>query len=99
MIILLVSASFDRIRPMTNKKVTLYSTPTCHFCHLVKDFFTQNKVDYTEFNVQSDLARRQEMIDKSDQMGVPVIAIADQEGKEDIVIGFEPGTLVELLSL
>lgn len=66
---------------------------------MTKDFFAQNKVDYTEFDVQSDMFRRQEMMEKSGQMGVPVIVIADNDGKEELVVGFDQGTLIELLGL
>jgi glutaredoxin 3 len=64
--------------------VTIYSTPTCHFCHAAKDFFTANKVAYTEHNVATDLPKRQEMIQKSGQMGVPVITIDDS-----VIVGFD----------
>ena len=74
--------------------VTIYSTPTCHFCHAAKDFFTENKVAFTDHNVASDLARRQEMIQKSGQMGVPVISIDD-----NIVVGFDEERLKELLGV
>ena len=84
---------------MSNKKVTIYSTPSCHYCHMTKEFLTQNKVAYTEYDVQSDIARRKEMMEKSDQMGVPVIAIADEKGEEKILIGFDQSALVELLGL
>lgn len=67
-----------------DKPVTIYSTPTCHFCNLAKDFFKENNVSYTEHNVASDLEKRQEMIDKSGQMGVPVIVIGD-----DLIVGFD----------
>lgn len=73
--------------------VTIYSTPTCHFCHAAKDFFTENKVAFTDHNVASDLAKRQEMIQKSGQMGVPVISIDN-----DIVVGFDEERLKELLA-
>ena len=74
--------------------VTIYSTPTCHFCHAAKDFFTANHVPYTEYNVASDLEKRKEMIEKSGQMGVPVIAV---DGK--YVVGFDEGRLRELLAI
>lgn len=67
-----------------DKTVTIYSTPTCHFCQMAKEFFTQNNVSYTEHNVASDMEKRQEMIDKSGQMGVPVILIGDE-----IIVGFD----------
>ena len=68
---------------MKNKKITIYSTPTCHFCNLAKDFFKEKGVKYEEFNVATDLAKRKEMVELSGQMGVPVIAIG-----KDIVVGF-----------
>jgi len=51
------------------KNVTIYSTPTCHFCHMAKDFFMDNNVAYTEYNVASDMEKRKEMVEKSGQMG------------------------------
>lgn len=67
-----------------DKSVTIYSTPTCHFCQMAKEFFTANNVSYTEHNVASDMEKRQEMIDKSGQMGVPVIVIGDE-----LIVGFD----------
>ena len=77
-----------------NKTVTIFSTPTCHFCHLAKDFFTENNIAFTDNDVAIDLVKRQEMIELTGQMGVPVIKIDD-----DIVIGFDEGKVRELLGL
>ncbi len=77
-----------------DKTVTIYSTPVCHFCHAAKDFFTDNKVAYTEHDVAADAEKRQEMIEMTGQMGVPVIRIGS-----DVVVGFDEGKLKELLSL
>jgi glutaredoxin-like YruB-family protein len=57
------------------KKVEIYSTPTCHFCHMAKDFFKENNIAYTEYDVATDLEKRKEMVKLTDQMGVPVIVI------------------------
>lgn len=76
------------------KKVTIYSTPTCHFCGLAKDFFKANNVAYEEYNVGSDMAKRAEMIEKSGQMGVPVIVIDDE-----IIVGFNEPKIKEYLEL
>ena len=76
------------------KDVAIYSTPTCHFCHAAKDFFTANGVKYTEYNVASDLPRRKEMIEKSGQMGVPVITVGS-----DLIVGYDEGRLKELLAV
>ncbi len=77
---------------MAQPQVTIYSTPTCHFCHAAKDFFTDNHIEFTDYNVASDLAKRQEMIQKSGQMGVPVIDIGGE-----LVVGFDEERLRELL--
>ena len=79
---------------MNDKQVTIYTTPTCHYCKAVKEFFTNHNVKYTEFDVQADAVKRQEMIEKSGQMGVPVIYIG-----EEMVIGFDEERLTQLLGL
>lgn len=76
------------------KKVFIYSTPTCHFCHMAKDFFTANGIVYTEYNVATDLEKRKEMMDLTGQMGVPVIDIDDQ-----IVVGFNKPQVAKMLGL
>lgn len=85
---------------MNNKKVAIYSTPTCHFCRAVKDFFKASGVAYEEYDVAADLARRQEMFDKSNQMGVPVITVSEPDGSnEEFVIGYDEPRLSSLLGL
>lgn len=76
------------------KTVTIYSTPSCHFCHAAKDFFSENNVAFTDFDVASDLTKRQEMIELTGQMGVPVIRIGD-----DVVVGFDEAKVKELLGV
>ncbi|PIQ66214.1 MAG: NrdH-redoxin [Candidatus Zambryskibacteria bacterium CG11_big_fil_rev_8_21_14_0_20_42_18] len=76
------------------KNVTIYSTPTCHFCHAAKEFFKANNVQFTDHDVSSDTQKRDEMLQKSGQMGVPVIFIDDQ-----MVIGFDEGKLKSLLGV
>lgn len=76
------------------KIVTIYSTPVCHFCHAAKEFFTENNVKYTEFDVAADQEKRQEMIEMTGQMGVPVIRIDN-----DVVVGFDEDKVKELLGV
>lgn len=76
------------------KNVTIYSTPTCHFCHMAKDFFTANSIVYTEYDVASNLEKRKEMMEKSGQMGVPVIVIGD-----DLIVGFDQAKISQLLGV
>ena len=75
-------------------KVIVYSTPSCHFCHMAKDFFKEKNVAFEDFDVAADLVKRQEMLQKSGQMGVPVILIDDQ-----IIVGFNKPKIVELLGI
>lgn len=76
------------------KTVTIYSTPVCHFCQAAKDFFKEHKIEYTEHDVASDQAKRQEMIEITGQMGVPVIRIDD-----DVIVGFDEEKVKELLDV
>lgn len=79
---------------MTTAPVTIYSTPTCHFCGMAKDFFKTNNVQYTEHDVAADLEQRRAMIEKSGQMGVPVITVGDK-----LIVGFDEPELRSLLGL
>jgi glutaredoxin-like YruB-family protein len=83
-----------------NKTITIYSTPTCHFCQMAKEFLKEQGIEYTEFDVAHDLERRQEMIQKSGQMGVPVIVVGDPSnpsGQDEIIVGFDKGKLAMAL--
>ena len=77
-----------------DKTVTIYSTPTCHFCHMAKDFLKEKGIAFNDFDVASDLAKRQEMIQKSGQMGVPVIFVGDE-----MIIGFDQEKLASTLGI
>ncbi len=68
--------------------VTIYSTPTCGYCNLAKDYFRKNNINFQDFNVASDVRKAEEMMQKSGQMGVPVI---DINGK--IIVGFNQGEI------
>jgi glutaredoxin 3 len=73
-------------------KVTIYSTPSCVYCKMAKDFFAKNGITYAEHNVAADAVAREEMFAKSHQMGVPVI---DVDGA--IIVGFDKKNLEMLL--
>jgi len=63
--------------------VVIYTTPSCSYCRLAKDYFRQNGITFTEYNVAADMRKADEMVRKSGQMGVPVI---DINGR--IIVGF-----------
>lgn len=75
------------------KNITIYSTPTCHFCNLAKEYFKDHGVEYTEHNVVGDAERQKEMIELSGQMGVPVIVI-----DSEVVVGFNQPRIAEMLA-
>jgi len=76
------------------KKVTVYSTPTCPFCIRAKQFLKENGIQYNDIDVSSDQAKAQEMIDRSGQMGVPVL---DIDGT--VVVGFDKDKIMEALGI
>jgi len=76
------------------KKVTVYSTPTCPYCKMTKAYFKEKKVAFNDIDVAADEEKAHEMIEKSGQMGVPVI---DIDGK--IIIGFDKEAVNKALGL
>ena len=76
------------------KNVQIYTTPTCQYCKMAKEFFGEHNVKYTEYNVSSDATRREEMMAKSGQRGVPVIFVDNE-----MVIGFDEDRLRSLLGV
>jgi glutaredoxin-like YruB-family protein len=69
---------------MSDAKVTVYSADWCAFCHAAKDYLDKLGVAYTDKNVEHDPAHAREAVEKSNQMGIPVI---DIDGT--IIIGFD----------
>lgn len=81
-----------------SKPVAIYTTPTCGFCKLTKEFLRNHKVSFTEYDVSADTAKAQEMVEKSGQMGVPVTVIGEGP-KATLIVGFDEGKLTEALGL
>jgi len=79
------------------KQVTIYTTPTCGFCAMTKRYLAENNVTYTEKDVSKDVNAAQEMIQRSGQMGVPVIVVSDGAGEETLIVGFDRPRLASVL--
>ena len=77
-----------------NKKVKIYSTPTCPFCIRVKQFLKDSAVSFEDIDVSTNQEAAQEMIKRSSQMGVPVI---DIEG--ELIVGFDKDRIKKALGL
>jgi glutaredoxin 3 len=87
---------------MKLKELIIYSTPACGYCNILKGWLTENKVPYQDYNVATDVAKRQEMIEKSGFLGVPVSRLVfEKDGKttEEIVVGFDKGRMSQLLGI
>jgi glutaredoxin len=74
-----------------SKPVTIYSTATCHFCNLAKEYFKEHDIAYTEYNVGEDRDKLIEMRNLTGQLGVPVIRVNDQ-----VMVGFAPAHFEKL---
>lgn len=81
------------------KKYTVYSTPACIYCRLLKQWLSDNGIAYDEVDVATDPAKGQEMIDKTGQLGVPVSIIVFENGREEVVLGFDQARLSALLGI
>jgi len=75
-------------------EVIIYTTNVCPWCHKAMEFFDENKIKYVEKNVQKNPDLAAELLEKSGQMGVPVIEINDE-----IIIGFNKERLKKTLNL
>jgi glutaredoxin-like YruB-family protein len=78
---------------LADKKVVIYSMPTCPNCKRAKDYFSRNGIAYTNIDVAHDKSAAKEMIQKSGQLGVPVILIDDQ-----VIVGFNQSKLDAVLA-
>ena len=74
--------------------VKIYSTPTCPYCVALKDWLTSKNIEFQDVNVAEDEKAREEMIQKSGQMGVPVI---DIDG--EIIVGFDKEKIAKILDI
>ncbi len=74
--------------------ITIYSTPTCAYCKMAKEYLTGKNIPFDDVDVSLDPKRQEEMIAKSGQFGVPVI---DVGGK--IIVGYDKRKLDEYLGL
>lgn len=81
--------------------VKVYSTPTCMYCNLLKDFLTEKGVEFQAIDVAADEEAREYIVEKSGQMGVPVTEfVSEEEGEEStVIVGFDESAISEKLGL
>ncbi|MEN9881311.1 MAG: hypothetical protein RLZZ308_494 [Candidatus Parcubacteria bacterium] len=78
----------------TIKKVEIYSTPSCHFCHMAKDWLSAKNIPFSDYNVAESMDKRKEMVEMTGQLGVPVIKIGDE-----VMVGFNQDMMARILGI
>ena len=78
---------------MAENIIQIYTTNTCIWCKRAKEYFTQKKIKFTEHRVDTDEVKLKEMVEKSGQMGVPVI---DVNGT--LIVGFDQSAIEEAMN-
>ncbi len=84
------------------KKIDIYSTPTCHFCHMEKDFLTAKGITFIDHDVAADAEKRKYILELTGQMGVPVTVISDTDTPDadpDVLVGFSQALFEQKLGL
>jgi glutaredoxin-like YruB-family protein len=79
---------------MENKNIRVFSTPTCVYCIVLKKWLDEKGVSYNEVDVSQDEEAQKEMVQKTGQMGVPVIMI-----DEEVVVGFDKERIAKILNI
>ncbi len=78
----------------TQKKIEIYSTASCHFCHMAKEWLNEKQIPFIDYNVGEDKDKRKEMVEMTGQLGVPVIKIGDE-----VMIGFNEEQMAKILGV
>ncbi len=81
------------------KTITIYSTPTCHFCHAAKDFLTGHNIPFTDIDVAADMEARRHIVEITGQMGVPVIKVEEEGHAPQVMVGFSEPLLLQALGI
>ncbi len=74
--------------------IKIYSTPSCQYCKMAKEFLTSHNVAYEDINVAADPVAREDMVNKSGQLGVPVFDIDGQ-----IIVGYNQQLIMKVAGI
>ena len=79
-------------------QVTIYSTTTCPYCKMLKDYLSERGISYTEKLVDQDDVAKNEMMQASGGfLGVPFTLFVKDDGTKETVLGFDKGKINEIL--
>ncbi len=76
------------------KKVKIFTTPACVYCYTVKEYLKKKNIEFEEIDIFEDEEAREEVIEKTKQMGVPVLKI-----EQEYIVGFDKNKIDKILSL
>ena len=78
--------------------ITVYSTTTCPYCKMLKDYLKERSLSFTEKLVDLDETAKTEMVASSGGfLGVPFVAITKDDGTKETVVGFDKGKISTIL--
>ena len=77
-----------------DKKVKVYSTPTCPYCKMAKKYLDEKKIEYVDINVAENQEEARKIMEKSGQMGVPQLEIGDK-----IIVGYDEEAINKALGI
>lgn len=80
-------------------QITIYSTQTCPYCHMLKQYLSSKNVKYEEVLIDQDPARAKDSLDTCGSMGVPCTHIKLDDGKEEKILGFDRARIDQVLGL
>lgn len=81
-------------------QVTIYSTTTCPYCKMLKDYLSQRNIAFAEKMVDSDETARDEMVKESGGfLGVPFTVIVKDDGTKETIVGFDKGKIDQILQI
>lgn len=81
-----------------SKNITIYTTNTCAYCPMVKKFLKMKGQEYQEVNLDENPDRRQEAIEVSGAMTVPVTVVENGDGMKNVTVGYNPAQLASALA-
>jgi glutaredoxin 3 len=83
-----------KAKKQKKNRVIVFSTPTCSYCNMAKQYFRRNKIRFKDVDVSRDEAAARDLVRRTGQMGVPVI---DINGK--LIVGFDKPQINQLLDI
>ncbi len=78
---------------MSKKSITIYTSNTCAYCSMVKQYLKLKGENYSEVNIENEPTKREEMVALTGQMNVPVTVVTSNDGSRDVTVGYNLGKL------